>query len=215
MCARTLSIKLTKYRPCSFNIKISILMSVVQILYQMFDETYRMLCVCVCVCVCVCPLRGRKDSQAGWWLSVLMQADSLMTVLTPEHTSQWAPGTLADVHTPYDTCTYMCDIWCGFLWKRHRPVKMKPKEISLCMTLEKITKRARNRRVFWPSLYCVNNKQRVLSLSLCTFTPFTPNLINKIYIDDNAQNNGKPVISNDKWNSGMFSESTCLLPALF
>lgn len=63
-------------------------------------------CVWVHACVCVCvwvlfkgPARGRINRRAGWWLSVVMQVDSLMTLLTPEHTSRRAPGTPADVHT--------------------------------------------------------------------------------------------------------------------
>lgn len=58
--------------------------------------------VCARVCVWVLfkgPARGRINRRAGWWLSVVMQVDSLMTLLTPEHTSRRAPGTPADVHT--------------------------------------------------------------------------------------------------------------------
>lgn len=94
------------------------------------------------VCVLFQDLaRSRMDSQPGWWLSLVMQADSLMTVLTPEHTNQWASGTLADVHTPYDKCTYVWYMVWRFLKKTPGPAKMKEKEICWCMTLEKITRK--------------------------------------------------------------------------
>lgn len=110
----------------------------------------------VCV-LCEGPARSRMDSQAGWWLSLVMQADSLMTVLTPEHTSQWAPGKLAGcTHTVWHV--HICVIYGVAFSEKDTGADENERERNLCVcvTLEKITGGAGNDKQ--ASLYSVKKK---------------------------------------------------------